>query len=232
MNKKYKILMIDDDIDLSMIIVDMLESYGFQVHSAVNGKEACEILEKNQFDIILMDINLPDSTGFELCEEIRKYSTVPIIFASARTDEIDRIKSYDIGGDDYLQKPYSIKELLSHINAIIRRTYGFSQKDKIITFGNISINTTSRSVYKNQHPVNLSLREFDLLVYLCKNKNKAIPKNQLLSEVWGTFSSVEPSTLTVHIRWLREKLEDDPANPQYIKTIYRVGYKLEVNHET
>ena len=135
---------------------------------------------------------------------------------------------YDIGGDDYLSKPYSMKELLAHVNALIRRTYGFSQQEQVVTFGNVTVNLTARSVTKNGVSVSLSLREFDLLAYLCRHPNTAIPKDTLLSEVWGAFSAVEPSTLAVHIRWLREKLEDNPAVPQYIKTVYRVGYLLEV----
>ena len=155
-----------------------------------------------------------------------------MIFARARTSETDRVEGYDIGGDDYLPKPYSMKELLAHVNALIRRTYGFSQQEQVVTFGKISVNLTARSVTKNGVPVSLSLREFDLLSYLCRHPNTAISKDTLLSEVWGAFSTVEPSTLTVHIRWLREKLEDTPAEPKYIKTVYRVGYLLEVKqHE-
>ena len=115
-----------------------------------------------------------------------------------------------------------------HVNALVRRTYGFSQQEQVVTFGNVTVNLTARSVTKNGVSVSLSLREFDLLAYLCRHPNTAIPKDTLLSEVWGAFSAVEPSTLAVHIRWLREKLEDNPAVPQYIKTVYRVGYLLEV----
>lgn len=225
---KRNIMIIDDDSDLSLIISDMLESYGFGVTSAENSDEAFRLLENSTFDLILLDINLPGTTGFEICRELRRVSTVPVIFASARTSETDRITGFDIGGDDYLPKPYSMKELLSRVNALLRRTYGFSGEEKIVNFGNVSVNITSRSVTKDGDPVSLSLREFDLLAYLCEHKKTAIPKEKLLSEVWGAFSTVEASTLTVHIRWLREKLEDEPANPQYIKTIYKVGYMLEV----
>ncbi|MBQ5332738.1 MAG: response regulator transcription factor [Oscillospiraceae bacterium] len=193
-----QILIIDDDEDLSFIISEMLDSYGYGVTCAQNSEKAFELLSENTFHLILLDINLPDTTGF------------------------------DIGGDDYLPKPYSMKELLSRINALIRRTYGFSEREKNVTFGNITVNITSRTVTKNGENVSLSLREFDLLAYLCEHKNTAVPKEKLLSEVWGAFSMVEPSTLTVHIRWLREKLEDDPAEPQFIKTVYKVGYMLEV----
>ena len=222
-----KILIIDDDEDLSMIISDMLESKGFEVSCAVSSEEAFDVLSERSFDLILLDINLPDSDGFEICRQLREVSNVPVIFASARTSETDRITGFDIGGDDYLPKPYSMKELLSRINALIRRTYGSSTGEKVVTFGKVSVNITSRTVTRDGKAVNLSLREFDLLAYLCEHMNEAITKDKLINEVWGAFSMVEPSTLTVHIRWLREKLENDPAKPAYIKTVWGMGYILE-----
>lgn len=222
------ILIIDDDEDLSFVITDMLESYDYKVTCAGSAEEAFDLLKDNTFELILMDINLPDSTGFEICRELRRISTVPVIFASARTGEDDRITGFDIGGDDYLPKPYSMKELLSRVNALMRRTYGFSDEERIVTFGGVTVNITARTVTRNGAPVTLSLREFDLLAALCEHKNTAVRKDALLSEVWGAFSEVEPSTLTVHIRWLREKLEDDPSQPAYIKTVYKIGYMLEV----
>lgn len=222
-----KILIIDDDKDLSFIISEMLESYGYSVSAAESGEEAFALLSKNTYHLILLDINLPDTTGLELCRELRRISQIPVIFASARTSESDRITGFDIGGDDYLPKPYSMKELLSRVNALMRRTYTFSEQEKTVIFGNISVNINARTVLRDNTPVSLSLREFDLLAYLCTHINTAVSKEKLLSEVWGAFSEVEPSTLTVHIRWLREKLEADPAKPQFIKTVYKVGYMLE-----
>ncbi|MCI8562736.1 MAG: response regulator transcription factor [Lachnospiraceae bacterium] len=225
---KKQILIIDDDEDLSFIISDMLESYGYAVTGVPDSETAFRLLSENTYHLILLDINLPDITGFELCKELRRVSTVPVIFASARTSETDRIMGFDIGGDDYLPKPYSMKELLSRVNALIRRTYGFEGQEKKLLFGDVSVNITARSVTKGGEEVLLSLREFDLLAYLCEHKNTALAKDKLLSEVWGAFSMVEASTLTVHIRWLREKLEDNPAKPKYIKTVWGVGYILEV----
>lgn len=222
------ILIIDDDEDLSWIMADMLESYGYKVTCAPDSETAFNLLSENVYHLILLDINLPDMTGFELCQELRMVSTVPVIFASARTSETDRITGLDIGGDDYLAKPYSMKELLARVNALIRRTYGFHGQERKITFGDIVVNITARTVTKKGNPVSLSLREFDLLKFLCEHKNTAVAKEELLSEVWGAFSMVEPATLTVHIRWLREKLEDEPAKPVYIKTVWGVGYMLEV----
>ena len=221
------ILIIDDDEDLSMIISDMLSDRGFLVTCVCTGEEAFDLLTDKSFSLILLDINLPDAEGFEICRELRRVSQVPVIFASARTSETDRVTGLDIGGDDYIPKPFSMKELLSRINALLRRTYGFSDNDKKVSFGKITVDIGSRTVTRDGKPVNLSMREFDLLAYLCAHPNVAIPKDKLLSEVWGAFSEVDPSTLTVHIRWLREKLEDNPAEPEFIKSVYKVGYILE-----
>ena len=225
MQTEKKILIIDDDEDLSFVISDMLESYGYHVTCVTSGDEAFSLLSEHTYHLILLDINLPDITGFELCKELRKVSTVPVIFASARTSETDRISGFDLGGDDYLPKPYSMQELLSRVNALMRRTYGFSEK--VVAFGDVKVFLTARKVEKCGEAIALSLKEFDLLAYLCEHKNVAISKDTLIAEVWGAFSMVESSTLAVHIRWLREKLEDDPASPSYIKTVYKVGYMLE-----
>lgn len=227
-----KILMIDDDKDLSMITQDMLEDYGYEVTLAQSGEEAFDILKNQAFDLIILDINLPDGTGFEVCKELRSISNVPIIFCSARTSEDDRVTGLDIGGDDYLPKPYSLRELLSRVNSLMRRTYGFQKENKEIILGQdsaneIQIQTEARTVIRNGETVSLSLKEFDVLLYLTEHKGNAVKKEELLAGVWGTYSEVEMSTLTVHIRWLREKLELDASNPQYIKTVWGVGYRLE-----
>ncbi len=222
------ILIIDDDRDLSGILSDMLEDYGYHTAVAGDGEEALEMLAKLTFHLIILDINLPGQTGFDLCRELRETSTVPVLFSSARTSETDRITGFDLGGDDYLPKPYSMKELLSRVKALIRRTYGFLQEERTCSFGGITVNLTARRVTREGEEVSLSLREFDLLAFLCEHKNTALSKETLLTGIWGAFSLVEPSTLTVHIRWLREKLEKDPSRPQFIKTVYKVGYILEV----
>lgn len=228
----YKILIIDDDKDLSMIVQDMYEDYGYQVTLALDSEEAYRLLETNCYHMILLDINLPRITGFEICRELRKISTIPIIFASARTSEDDRVTGLDIGGDDFLPKPYSLKELLSRTNSILRRTYGFEEQNKILEIGKdtenaIKITTSSRTVTRNGQTVSLSLKEFDLLEFLAEHKNEAQKKDVILRQVWGTLSEVELSTLTVHIRWLREKLEVNPSQPCYLKTVWGVGYMLE-----
>ena len=226
-----KILIVDDDIALADITKDMLEDYNYSVELAGSIEEAYDKLTDGKYDLILLDINLPDGEGYEICQELRRVSTVPVIFASARTNVDDRVTGFEMGGDDYLPKPYSMKELLVRINALIRRTYGNSDEESKVQFGDVEVNLTTRSATKAGKVVNLSLKEFDLLAFLCQHKGEAVEKDKLISEVWGAFSEVDASTLTVHIRWLREKLEDDPSKPVYIKTVFKVGYILDVPAE-
>lgn len=226
---KRKILIVDDDKDLSMIVQDMLEDYGYQTSLALSAEQAYEKMAADSYHLILLDINLPESSGFEVCQELRKLSTVPVIFASARTSEDDKVIGLDMGADDYLAKPYSLKELLSRINSLMRRTYGFMEEGKTYHLGKnqeICISTGSRSVTKKGETVSLSLKEFDLLVCLAKHMNESMAKETLLQEVWGAFCEVELSTVAVHIRWLREKLEEDPSHPEIIKTVWGIGYML------
>ena len=228
---KRTILIVDDDLDLSMLIQDMLEDNGYASLYAASIDEAYEVLTDNRCDLILLDINLPDGTGFTLCQELRQSSQIPIIFASARTSEDDKVNGLDMGGDDYIAKPYSLKELMSRIRSILRRTYG-SDDDKseilvLNTEGNkIEINRHARTVSRNKSNVDMKPKEFDLLVYMVENRGKVLTKEQIMSAVWGLYSDVEPSTVAVHVRWLREKLETDPSHPQLIRTVWGTGYVL------
>lgn len=219
----YDILLVDDDRDLSEITCDVLRDRGYAVLPAENGTSAYAQMEKNTFRMVILDINLPGETGFGVCSELRRVSTVPVLFISARTSEDDRVTGLDIGGDDYLPKPYSARELLAHVNALMRRAYGASGEEHIRA-GEIEIDPAARSVTKRGREISLSMREFDLLLYMACRKGKALPKETLLCNVWGILSEAEASTVTVHIRWLREKLEDDPAAPRYIRTVRGVGY--------
>lgn len=226
------VMIVDDDADLSMLIIDMLEDNGFKTIYVTSLDEAYRTLEKQKPHLIILDINLPDGTGFELCQELRRVSDVPVIFASARTSEDDKVQGLDIGGDDYIAKPYSLKELMSRIHSLLRRTYGNVSKAETITINAgtnnmIRIDKASRSVYRNEKQVPLSPKEYELLCYMAENKNILQTKEHLLNTIWGAFSEVEQSTLTVHIRWLREKLELDSSKPVMIKTVWGTGYILE-----
>lgn len=227
MTTNKRILIIEDDRDLAAITADMLKNYGYGVKIVGDCEQAFDILIHEQFQLVLMDINLPDGSGFEVCRELRRVSKVPVIFASARTSEDDRIKGLDMGGDDYLSKPYSLRELLARVNALMRRTYGADGEEPVYEFGEIKVDTGARIVERNGMEIKLALREFDLLAYLCAHPDQILSKEELLHEVWGAFSEAETATVTVHIRWLREKLEDDPAHPQFFKTVWGVGYKFE-----
>ena len=228
---KRTILIVDDDLDLSMLVQDMLEDNGYASLYAASIDEAYEVLTDNRCDLILLDINLPDGTGFTLCQELRQSSQIPIIFASARTSEDDKVNGLDMGGDDYIAKPYSLKELMSRIRSILRRTYGVDgNKSEMLTLntdGNeIEINRHARTVSRNKGNVDMKPKEFDLLVYMAENRGRVLTKEQIMSAVWGLYSDVEPSTVAVHVRWLREKLETDPSHPQLIRTVWGTGYVL------
>ena len=219
-----ELLIVDDDKELAGITKDMLDSYGYHVELSYTVEEAYEKLEKNQYHLILLDINLTDGTGFEVCKELREYSKVPVIFISARTNEDDKIKGLDIGADDYIEKPYSLKEMLARVKALIRRTYGEEEEGASYSFGTVTVNTGTRKVTKDGQEVKLALKEFDLLEYLLKNQEKILKKETILKDVWGAFSETEISTVAVHIRWLREKLEENPSHPKWIRTVWGIGY--------
>jgi len=225
--KSKDILIIDDDSDLTGITYDLLTDNGYSVDAAADIQAALELISHTGYRLIVLDINLPDGNGFELCEKLRKTTDIPILFVSARTSDTDRITGLDIGGDDYIPKPYSLGELLSRVKAHLRRSYSMDAERERFEFGNVEVDMKACKVTKNGLQVGLSAREFDLLAYLIQNRNKPLTKEGIFDNVWGAYSEAEPSSLTVHIRWLREKLEDDPSAPQYIKTVWRVGYILE-----
>lgn len=227
--RQRRILIIEDDNDLAAITKDMLENYGYEVAVAASCEQAFTVLTRERFSLLLMDVNLPDGSGFDVCRELRHMSKVPVIFASARTGEDDKIKGLDMGGDDYLAKPYSLRELLARVNALVRRAYGETDDAPIYEFGGIRVDTGLRAVTRAGEPIKLALREFDLLAYLCAHANQVISKEELLHEVWGAFSEAEIATVAVHIRWLREKLEEEPANPRLIKTVWGIGYQFGEN---
>ena len=228
---KKKILMVDDDKDLSAIVADMLRAYDYEVELVTDCEQAFDILKEKQFHLILLDINLPDGDGFYVCRELRQVSQVPVIFASARTREDDKITGLDIGGDDYVEKPYSLKELLARVKALMRRTYHDDIEAPVYEIGDIKIDMGKRMVWKDGEEVKLALKEFDVLNFLCVHMGQTVSKEDILHEVWGAFSEAEIATVAVHIRWLREKLEQNPAQPALIKTVWGVGYRLECDEK-
>lgn len=182
---KKDILIIEDDKELSMITSDMLEDYGYEIGICHTAEDAYDFLTEHAVRLIILDINLPGDSGFDFCQELRRSSTVPVIFVSARTSETDRITGLDLGADDYLAKPYSLQELLSRIKANMRRAYGFGKEDRIMKFGNVTVRTSSRKVEKEGVNVNLSLKEYDILLYLLEHSNQVVSKENIITGVWG-----------------------------------------------
>lgn len=242
--QEWDILIVEDDMSLQEVTRDFLQDNGYSVHTCSSGSAALEIIKTTRLKLIVLDINLPDIIGFDICRIIRKTSNVPIIFLSARISDTDKITGLDLGADDYMSKPYSLHELLSRIKAQIRRKYDYdagqsenSQADELLSgkneqdlfcFGNVEVNLSARKVIVGGEEKELTAKEYDLLAYLIKNKNKSIGKEKLFNEIWGFDSIGEINTLSVHIRRLREKIEKDPSNPEYIKTIWSVGFRFEV----
>ena len=219
-----KILLVEDDLTLAMGIEYSLKNDGYTVdlaHSFVKGKE---LVYKEEYDLIILDIGLPDGNGFDLCRYIRRDSITPIIFLTAQDEEVNIVMGLDIGGDDYITKPFRIKELISRIRAILRRTMNVSKGDTIIS-KDIRVNILESKVYINDKIIWLTPSEYKLLVILMNNSNQVLPRVKILESLWdvdGDF--VDDNSLSVYIRRLREKIEPDSSNPTYIKTVRGVGY--------
>lgn len=226
-----KILIIDDEKNiLNLIEMVFKKEHFFNVFTAQYGYEGIEKCNKISPDIIILDIMLPDIDGIEICKEIRKNSNVPIIFLSARTEEIDKLLGLGIGGDDYVTKPFSPREIVYRVKAIFRREYYIEseQRDnkKLVQIGNIAIDEEKREVMKAGELLELTPKEYKLLHYLIKNKNIVLSRDMIVDAVWGADYDGYDNTVMVHIRRLREKIEDNPSVPRYIITCKGVGYKF------
>lgn len=225
-----KILLADDDEMIVDALTYQLQREGYQVVPAYDGEEALRLARQENPDLILLDVMMPKRQGWEVCREIRQESTVPILMLTARGEEMDRVLGLELGADDYVVKPFSFRELLARIHANLRRISYQGQEgtgDGVVkTVGPISIDTSRHVVTRHGAEVNLSHREFALLAALLEAGGAVIPRNDLLDQVWGEEWIGNPRTLDVHIRWLREKLEEDPSNPRLILTVRGVGYRL------
>ncbi|HEX9137442.1 MAG TPA: response regulator [Nitrospirota bacterium] len=229
MNTK-KILIVDDEPDLVELVSYNLKKEGFKVSTAPDGEEALEKVRKSAFDLVILDLMLPGIQGSELCHTLRsnpKTETLPIIMLTAKGDVADKIRGLETGADDYMTKPFSPKELVARVKAILRRTSESAAKDKVIHIGNLSINAETYTVTKGDASLHLSATEFKLLLFLAERKGRVFSREQLLDAVWKDESFVEPRTVDVHIRRLRTQIEDDPSEPGYIKTRRGVGYYVE-----
>ncbi len=226
-----KILVVEDDRNLLDTLGYNLRKEGYEVITAVDGAEAVDIARREKPDLVILDIMLPKLSGFEVCRILRKEMAVPILMLTARTDEIDKIVGLEIGADDYMTKPFSLRELLARVRAMLRRAKMVEaqpeSKEVIMKVGDIEVDTARHQVFKAGTRLELTPKEFDLLAFLARNKGFVFTRDQLLEKVWGYDFAGDTRTVDVHIRWLRQKVETDPGNPKYLITIRGTGYKLE-----
>ena len=222
-----KILVVDDERVLVKGIKFNLENEGYEVTTGSNGEDAVELARAGEFDLILLDLMMPVIDGLQACMKIREFSNVPIIMLTARSEDTDKIIGFECGADDYITKPFNILELKARIRALLRRAGASEQREKTagrLEAGELALDSGSRSAWKNGQPVDLTVKEFDLAELLMKNPGRVYSRENLLNLVWGYEYMGDFRTVDVHVRRLREKLEPDPANPQYILTKWGVGY--------
>ena len=222
-----RILVIDDEADLVELVLYNPKKEGFSVDSASDGETALKKVRKGTYDLLILDLMLPGIQGTELCRILRndpKTSGVPIIMLTAKAEEVDKIVGLEIGADDYVTKPFSPRELVARVKAVMRRTTEKPVVDKILKIGDIEINRERYTVSIKGTLIKLSATEFKLLVFLAERKGKVFSREQLLDAIWRDEAFVEPRTVDVHIRRLRAHVEDDPAHPRYIKTMRGIGY--------
>ena len=217
------ILIIEDDPELRGLLADFIRAEDFSVEEAESAEAGIEYLNDNQTRIILLDIMLPGIDGFAACTSIRNHKDIPIIIMSARGDDESKLMGYKLGADDYIEKPVSIPILMAKIKALLHRSETTVDTNENPEYENISIDTVKRAVYKDGKECDIRGKMYDLLLYMMKNQGRLLEKDELYMAVWGD-AFVEPSTLNVHVRWLRERLEDEPNSPKIIKTVWRKGY--------
>lgn len=217
------ILIVEDNKELATLLCDFLRMENYTVAVAETGEKALSLYESNGARLVVLDIMLPGIDGFAVCKKIREESNTPILIVSAKNEKDDKLTGLTLGADDYIEKPYDIDIMLAKISGIFKRRYAVDE----IVDGDIRINKVSRTVYKNDHELELTAKEYELLVLLIENKGKAMTKEYLFNQIWGSDSFSEQQTLTVHIKWLRQKIEDDAKNPKRIQTVWSVGYRYE-----
>jgi len=227
MAAKPKVLIVEDEQAISEPLAENLEREGFSPVVAANAAEAMELFEREGPALVLLDLGLPDRDGRDVCRDIRARSAVPVIILTARGEEVDRILGLELGADDYIVKPFSAREVAARIRAVLRRAAAApAGKAQAIAIGDVTLDPNSYTATKRGEPLELTAREFDLLRMLMTNAGKALRREEIMDEVWDTNWFGSTKTLDVHVSWLRRKIEDDPANPRYITTIRRVGFRF------
>ncbi len=217
------ILIVEDNKEIGNLLCDFLRKENYTVSVAQTGEKALKLYEKYGARVIVLDIMLPGMDGFAVCSKIRETSNTHILIASAKVEKNDKLKGLNLGADDYIEKPYDVDILIAKINGIFKRKYGQLE----IVEGNIRLNTVQQSLYVDGQKKEVTEKEFELLKLLIENKNVTMKKEYLFNTVWGSDSNSEIQTLTVHIKWLREKIEEEPKKPKHIITEWGVGYRFE-----
>jgi len=224
------ILIVEDEASIAEVVSLYLKRAGYNVQIAADGKKALVILERQIPDFVILDLMLPEVDGLSLTRWLRDRSDVPIIMLTARREEIDRIAGLEMGADDYVVKPFSPQELVSRVRAVMRRLgreQGEAENERTLSFDNLSIDPRSRAVTVKESPIELTAKEFDMLYLLARHPKQVFTREQLLERVWGGAQYIDPGTVTVHVRRLREKIEDDASKPARLLTVWGVGYKFE-----
>lgn len=225
-----RILIIEDEREIAELEQDYLELNGFEVDIVAKGKEGIDLAKNHPYRLIILDLMLPDIDGYEVCQKIREFSDIPIIMVTAKNQDIDMIRGLGRGADDYIEKPFNPNELIARVKAHISRYDRLVSKanppQEEIKFGDILIYPKTRQVFVKNEEITLTAKEFDLLLFLANSPNQVFTKEQLLERVWGFDFYGDITTVTVHIRRLREKIEENPSKPKYIETVWGVGYRL------
>lgn len=222
-----RVLVVDDEKLIVKGIRFSLEQEGMQVDCAYDGQEALDKIKENAYDVILLDVMLPGFNGYEVCQQVREFSDVPIIMVTAKDDDMDKILGLEYGADDYITKPFNILEVKARIKAIMRRSGKRDDEAKEATYGDLTIDCNSRRVYVSGEEVNLTAKEFDVLELLVFHPNRVYDRDALLDLIWGKDYPGDARTVDVHIRRLREKIEKNPSEPKYVHTKWGVGYYFE-----
>lgn len=221
------IFLLEDDSAIGIGLCYSLENEGYNVALAKSVSEAFEIIEHKKFALYILDLTLPDGSGYDVCKKIKSQGDLPVIFLTAFDDEVNVVMGFELGGDDYITKPFRLKELMVRIKSILRR-YNKNSDSGIIKIKNLTINTNEAKVYKDNNEIILTALEYRLLLIMLHNRGKVLSRNQLLENIWDVSGDfVESNTLTVYIKRLRDKIEEEPNDPQFIKTVRGLGYVIE-----
>ena len=220
------VLVVDDEPTIREVVVRYLRRDGYETLEAADGNRARELIESNPPSLVVLDVMLPGTDGLALCRWIRSRSSLPVILLTARGDEVDRIVGLELGADDYVTKPFSPRELSARVRTVLRRLGHEAPREERLTAGDLEIDAAAREVTNGGQPVQLTAKEFDLLWFLARHPRRVFSRDQLMSRVWGYEAAYDTGTVTVHVRRLREKLEDDPSKPKLLETVWGVGYRF------